>query len=339
MMAKYFASSKLDVTFLFSGRAPDKFFDMACFGDYIYRRGLTFYTESGRVRKSKTLLHNNLPQFIKDVHELDISGYDVIISDYEPVTAWAGRFSHKTVIGLGHQYAFGHNIPTAGDNILSSTIMKNFAPVDVPIGLHWDHFGYNILPPIIDTSLQANSKLNTSHNTVVVYLPFENQAEVTALLQQMPEFHFLQYSPELTDSEQGNISLRKTCHDGFKVDLCRANAVICNAGFELVSECLTLRLPIMVKPVQGQMEQQSNAAALQYLDYATVLHQLQSRELIENWLRSDKKIPDVVFPDVARTVVNTLQNCSIYELHQLPAILTEQLWPGHQSLSMELLHA
>ncbi len=321
MMAKSFAevaaNNKLEVTFFFSGRDKDQYFDMECFGDYRCQRGLTFVTKAGAIHPIKTLLHNNIFVCLKDIIALDLEPYDLIITDYEPITAWAGKLRKKKVLGLGHQYAFNHDIPTAGKNIVVDNIMRHFAPATIGLGLHWHHFGFNILPPIIDNQ----AKRNQSNDKVLVYLPFENQHTVTALLNGLPEYQFIQYSPELVDNEQHNVSIRKTCHDNFKRDLASAKAVICNAGFGLVSECLNMHLPVMAKPVKGQIEQLSNAKALQQLGYAQTLENLDA-QLIQQWLDGEKTTPAIRFPNVAKAIVDWILETQC----QHPEKLTQKLW-------------
>lgn len=317
MMAKYFSKSNVDITYLFSGREQNLLFDMECFGDYQHRKGLTFVTQAGSVCYGRTALHNNMPRFIRDVMTLDLDPYDVILTDFEPVTAWAGKLNGKEVIGVGHQYAFGSNVPKAGANFVANAVMRHFAPVSLGIGYHWHHFGHdNILPPIIDHNLTATS----SGDFILVYLPFEHQHTVTALLNCLGKFKFIQYSPELTDSTKANVTLRKTCHDGFKRDLSRCRGVICNAGFELISECLSMQLPLLVKPVQGQMEQLSNAAALQKLGYACTIDQL-NLDAVANWLDNDKQVPSLSFPNVAKAIVDWLQCHQREDIRQLAARL------------------
>ena len=53
-------------------------------------------------------------RFLRDARELDLTGYDLVVSDYEPVVSRAGRKQGRRVIGIGHQYAFGPDTPTAG---------------------------------------------------------------------------------------------------------------------------------------------------------------------------------------------------------------------------------
>ena len=96
MMAKHFTRQNADVTYLFSGRDPEHYFAMDDFGDYQHRRGLTFTTEAGKVNYLKTVRDNNIFQFFNDVRNLDVSAYDLVISDFEPVTAWAAKLAKKS---------------------------------------------------------------------------------------------------------------------------------------------------------------------------------------------------------------------------------------------------
>ncbi|TKB44708.1 MJ1255/VC2487 family glycosyltransferase [Thalassotalea mangrovi] len=320
MMAKYLAESDVDVTYLFSGRPAERYFEMAVFGDYQCRRGLTFATQAGKINYLQTTFGNNLWQFAREVRELPVDDYDLIITDFEPVTAWAGKLARKPVLGIGHQYAFGKNTPLAGESWLAKKIMRHFAPADYSLGLHWAPYNDNVLPPIIDTSLSRQK----CENFCLVYLPFEDQRQVTALLNQYPDYQFIQYSPELTDQQQGNVLCQQAAHQRFKEHLARASGVICSSGFELVSECLHLGLPILTKPTQGQMEQHSNALALQQLKKATVMQSLDNAS-IRRWLAqlsvNDKRVASAI-PDVAPHVVNWI----LAGEWQSYRALTELLW-------------
>lgn len=299
-MAAHLRARGADVTYLISGRERERLFDMECFGDYEHRTGLTMVQENGAVLFAPTLLRSHPLQFIRDVRALDVAPYDLIISDFEPVTAWAAKLSNKICMGIGHQYAFSATIPRRGDNFASDMVMKYFAPVNIPIGLHWHHFDTDILPPIIDTQLQ--SKRNQDSH-ILVYLPFEDQSTVTQLLHRFGDLRFAQYSPDLSDGESGNVSLRRTNLHGFRDDLCRAEAVICNAGFELVSECLHIGIPALVKPVMGQMEQLSNAHALQQLGWGSATDTIDF-ETLRAWLYGERRIVPVQYPDVAAALTD-----------------------------------
>ena len=321
IMAKYFAESDVDVTYLFSGRPANQLFDMEIFGGYFYRQGLTFVSKAGKVNYLASAYRNNIVRFIYDVYSLNLDEFDLVITDFEPVTAWAAKLKKKPVLGIGHQYAFGENTPITGENIIAKSVMKYFAPANSSLGLHWAPFGDNVLPPIID----VNMKSDKDEDLIVVYLPFEDQQTVTNILNQMPDKRFIQYSSDLTDGEQGNVDLRAASYQGFKNDLCRAGGVICNSGFELVSECLHLGLPILTKPMTGQMEQLSNALALKKLGLAQVMQSLEPIT-IADWLENRKLIIERPMPDVAKEIVKAVLN-----VKQIPVKeIADNLWRQYQ---------
>lgn len=316
-MAEVFREHAVEVTWLFSGRERNQLFDMAPFGSFLHRRGLTFATRAGSVRYRRTLRQNNLPQFLRDVRELPLAGFELVVTDFEPVTAWAGRRAGIPTIGIGHQYAFGQDTPIAGGHWLARQIMDRFAPVDRPVGLHWHPYNSNVLPPILD--LPEHSGDASDH--VLVYLPFEDASAVSALLQRFPEFRFHLYGPGLDAAEHGNVSLHPTSVQAFKRDLASCAGVICNSGFELISECLHWQKPVLTKPLMGQTEQLSNALALGQLGHATVTARLDGQSL-EPWLLQRPASPKLRFPDVAGTLAAWLAAGAQTEI----ATLQQQLW-------------
>ncbi|MAY35049.1 MAG: hypothetical protein CMN84_03010 [Spongiibacteraceae bacterium] len=317
MMAKHFHERKADVDFLFSGRDPERYFEMECFGDYQTRTGLSFITHQGSVSYLRTALQNRPVQFLREVRDLDVSGYDVILTDFEPVTAWAGKLLGCPVIGIGHQYAFHHpGVPRSKGDILSRLILRCFAPVSTGLGLHWSDFGGPIVPPIVNTSVTSQEG-----NSILVYLPFEDQQRVTRLLNQLNGWHFIQYSPDLQDGRDGNVDTRQTSFSGFKQNLQSCRAVICNAGFELISECLYLGKTVLAKPVAGQGEQIANALALSQLNYADIMHEL-SLNQIQNWLSALPEARRVQYPDVAAALVEWVLSEQWHDTRGL----SEDLW-------------
>lgn len=292
--------NNINVQYLFSGRPKSQLFDMEIFGDYWHRRGLTFITNNGKVDNLKTALHNNIFQFGYDIATLNLSKFDLVITDFEPIVAWAGKLKNKRVLGIGHQYAFGQNTPVTGDTLLTRAIMKNFAPASMGLGLHWHNYDTNVFPPIIDTKLTPK----ISQPCILVYLPFENQHKITNLLLQFPETTFIQYAPNLVDKTVNNVLHRKTSL-AFKKDLTKSTGVICNSGFELISECLHLGIPILTKPLNGQMEQHSNALALQQLNYATTVNSL-NLSTIEHWLKNKQVPQPKPIPNVAKAIAKLI---------------------------------
>lgn len=316
-MAAALARWPVEVTWLFSGRPREALFDMEPFGDFEHRHGLSFTTRAGRLRYWETLVNNNLPRFLREARELDLSGYDLLVSDYEPVVARAARQQGRRVIGIGHQYAFGPDTPRAGASWLQERIMSHFAPVDLPLGLHWHPYSDNILPPILDLPDLPVSR----GDHLLVYLPFEDQDAVTRILQGFPQRQFVQYSAALGDEIQANVTRRKADIEGFKRHLASSAGVICNSGFELISECLQWRKPVLTKPLDGQMEQHSNAIALHQLGYASTTAVF-DHQALEQWLADPHVTADIQFPDVAAVLAEWLAT----DCAASPASLSARLW-------------
>ncbi|MFT7560353.1 MAG: hypothetical protein ACI93R_002271 [Flavobacteriales bacterium] len=300
-MNHYFSEFGIEVDYLFSGRNRAGFWDMEPFGKWRCHRGLTFHHKAGKLDFVKTITQNNALTFLKDIRELDLSPYDIVLTDFEPITAWASKRQKKTCIGMGHQYAFSHDAPKRGDDFLPSTIMKNFAPADIGLGLHWHHFNSLILPPIAESHASNDP---SDPNKIVVYLGFEDTEEVIKLLEPFDDHLFVFYGPFKHLESRGHIQLKPLSRENFQYDLATAAGVICNAGFELSSEAIQLGKKLLIKPLHGQMEQLSNALALEQLDLGMAMDSLDPN-IVREWLDNGKG-QKITYPNVARSIAQWL---------------------------------
>lgn len=316
-LAEHFAATSITVDFLFSGRNRQDFFDMDIFGNWRCCKGLTFIHEAGELSIAKTLYKNSLKTLLRDIKQLDLSDYDLVLTDFEPITAWAAKQQHKTCIGVGHQYAFSYAVPTRGNNIIARNIMRFFAPAAIELGLHWHHFGQPILPPIAQVHY-ANLPVDPAK--IVVYLGFEAHDDIVQLLEPFKEYLFVVYGPYSHYQSYDHIQCKPLSRQGFQMDLATANGVICNAGFELASEAIQLGKKLLVKPLHGQMEQLSNAKALEELGLGMTMDTLDARQ-VQQWLNHfDAK--RVIYPDVAKAIVQWLQKGDFSQ----PELLAQNLW-------------
>jgi uncharacterized protein (TIGR00661 family) len=288
-----------DLRVVVSGRDPTLLWDMEIFEPYTALRGLTFATHRGRIQYLQTARELNLVRFYADIRAFDARGLDLVISDYEPVTARIARRHRLPSIGIGHQYAFCHDIPVRGQNPLARCILDHFAPVDYPIGLHWHHFEQPILPPVVP---EFSSPPEPVPNKILVYLPFEGIADILQLLGPFDAHAFFIYHQLQQPEGTGHLNLRPYSRDGFLNDLADCSGVITNAGFELVSEALTLGKKILVKPLAGQMEQLSNAAALTELNMGLAMKRLDATA-VERFLGKPDGVR-VHYPNVARLIAD-----------------------------------
>lgn len=314
-----FAEKNVDIEYLFSGRDPDKYFSMDLFEKRSFKTGFTFATKNNRIDHIGTVRGLNVPRFIKDVKQIDINQYDLVITDYEPITAWRAKVSGAPVIGIGHQYAFRSKAPRSKADLAGNLLLKYFAPAKHALGVHWHHFGGSVLPPIIDTTL---TRSNILPNYYVVYLPFDDSRRIVRLLKNIPDAQFVVYSPHVnTCSRHENVTLRKTQQEAFKEDLAKASGVITSCGFGLVSEALHVGLPLLAVPVAGQIEQLANAEALKLLGLASTVPSL-TLDNISTFINDRSHTAKQNYPDVAAALVNHLLSDDWQNTNKL----VQQMW-------------
>ena len=283
-----------DVDFLFSGRKREEMYGMEPFGDFATRRGLTFAFNHGQISPIGTVAQNNCFELLKDIATLDLKGYDLVITDYEPITAWAAKIKGVPSLGIGHQYAFRDDIPRAGFNRATLVGMNWFAPASQSFGIHWHHFDQDILPPMFEF---PDMQKDVDPRKIVVYLNFEDVQDVVSLVDGFTDYDFHIYSSKIQEIQDlGHLKLKPTS-SLFKHDIETCAGVICGAGFELPTEALYMGKKILVKAMDGQPEQKSNALALKQLGLGDVMVRLDPED-VKLWLEKPQG-PRVVYPDTA----------------------------------------
>lgn len=280
-----------------SGCGKDKVYDRRVFRPMNHFKGFTFRFHDGKINVPDTVRQLPVLEFAKDVLTLDTRSYDLVVTDFEPVTAMAARVSRVPSIGIGHQYAFLYDIPIIKTHPADRLIMNYFAPADHPLGFHWHHFNQPIVPPVIPSHVRPMGKIDPQ--LILVYLPFETRERIRDLVSGLPDFKFSVYGGDNRNrlEADGNILWHPFSKTTFFQDLALCSGVICNAGFELPSEALFLGKKLLVKPLKGQFEQGSNALALERLRLGSAMKEL-DRARVENWLARDRgRIRN--YPDVA----------------------------------------
>lgn len=294
MLAGHFASHGIEVDYFFSGRPAERYFDMDCFGNYRTREGLSFVTEQGRINALKTARELSPLRFISDVKRLDVSSYDVVLNDFEPISAWAAKTQGVPVIAMSHQASFLHDsVPVPGANYWHRQFIRSFAPANVYLGVHWQPFHSHVLPPFVSqTSTQGVCP--SVANKILVYLPFEQLSSVIDYLNDFPDMEFYCYHPDAQNQSIKHVHLRSPSRQGFLIDLANSSGVVANAGFELSTEALHFGKKLLLKPLHGQFEQLANILALEHLGLAQSMQYLNPNAL-DDWMRlSNNK--SIAFP-------------------------------------------
>lgn len=270
--------------------------------------GLGFvFGKNGGIDYKETFIQANIKRFLFEIKSLPVRDYDVVISDFEPVTSWACRLKGKTCVGLSHQIAVMNKYAPrpAKIDLLGKAVLKWYAPADIQIGYHFQRYDQNIFKPVIRNEIRSLPVTNDGHFTV--YLPAYSAKSVIKLLNHFPFTQWQVFSKDcLKEYKAGHIKIMPVTNEAFMKSMACSEGVLCGGGFQTPSEVLFLNKKLMVVPMRGQYEQQCNAAALKELG-VPIIKNLKYKQVkkIKNWLEADTKIA-LSFPHETQEVVNTV---------------------------------
>jgi len=120
-----------------------------------------------------------------------------------------------------------------------------------------------LVPPIIRPAVQALRPKKGDHVLVYYNQPEGSDYVLDRLRQVDARFIVYNFDPPEPPEAYPNLTFKQPSLDGFLDDLARSRAVVCTAGFTLISEALYLGKPLLVVPNQGIFEQTLNALFLQ----------------------------------------------------------------------------
>ena len=269
-------------------------------------KGLSFiFGKKGGVALWKTFTKANLRKLVKSIHQLPIDEYDLVINDFEPVSAWACQLKGKPCISLSHQAAVldeSFPLPDNSDK-MGRIILKNYAPATAKYGFHFSGNGETIFTPVIRRQLRKQRITNEGHYTV--YLPSYDDKTLIKRLSKYKDVTWDVFSKHNSKKMvYKNITIRPVNNILFTESMASSAGVLCGAGFETPAEALHLGKKLLVIPMKNQYEQQLNAAALKAMG-VPVIKSLKSKfePVINDWLLNGKTIP-VNYPDNTQQIVD-----------------------------------
>ena len=256
--------------------------------------GLNYaFGKNGGIDFWQTLKKIKLIRFFKEIKSLPVTNYDLIINDFEPVSAWAAKYKKVNIVSLSHQNAvLDKTSPKTNDtkNFLEKLILKYYAPSKNKFGFHFKSYGPLTFTPIIRNEIRNIKKSNKGHYTV--YLPSYNDDKIVKILSKIPivKWHIFSKETKILIFKK-NISIYPVNEFDFIKSMASSRGVICGAGFETPSEALYLGKKLLVIPMKNQYEQKCNAFALKEMG-ATVLKKLNKKRIskILKWIESDKAV-------------------------------------------------
>jgi uncharacterized protein (TIGR00661 family) len=267
--------------------------------------GLSFvFGKNGGIDLHATYASNRFRRFLKEVNSIALEGYDLVISDFEPISAWACHLQSKTCVGLSNQAALLMGDVPMSDVLdpVGRFILANYAPVTRSYGFHFQRYNSRISTPIIRKEVRTIPVTDRGHYTV--YLPAHDAENIISTLLLLPKVRWEVFSKRAKYAYQvDNVHVRPIEGRPFLESMASSSGVLSAAGFGTTSEALFLRKKLCVVPMSGQYEQCCNAEALSQMGVLT-LPSLRRKHLpkLEEWLASESRLR-VNYPDNADEVV------------------------------------
>lgn len=272
-------------------------------------KGLGFvFGKKGGIDLLETYKKSNLHTLFTEINTLPIEQYDLVINDFEPVSAWACFIKNKTCISLSHQAAvLNKKAPQPKHvDIIGKAVLKKYAPTTVQYGFHFKAYDTTIYTPVIRQQVRAlQPSINNGHYTV--YLPAYSDKRIVKILSECKETNWEVFSKHNKKAfQQGKITVSPINNDDFIKSMSTAAGVLCGAGFETPAEAMFLQKKLLVIPMKKQYEQHCNAAALKEMG-VPVMKSLKLKRLAELnlWLQSSTKVT-VDYPDITEAIIDNI---------------------------------
>lgn len=269
--------------------------------------GISFIIgQKGGVDLTETAKSLSPGRFLINVLSLPVQQYDVVISDFEPVSAWACLIRGKSCIGLSHQNAVLHPsspLPDFKDPV-GKFILEHYAPSSFRYGFSFKPYEDHIFPPVIRPAVRNARPVTGNHYTV--YLPSYSDLQISRVLKNVSAVKWEVFSKHSkTEYTDANIHFRPVSLSAYTESLLNCAGLVCNAGFEGPAEAIFLGKKLCVIPMKGQYEQYCNAAFLKSMGIRVLDQFTGSAPMLADWIENAVAL-QISFPDLTAQILETL---------------------------------
>ncbi len=266
--------------------------------DILEIEGLSISVDDNRVSKLKTITKNlkklpagrrglrNLRDLFRDFQP------DVVITDFEPMTAYLAEHYHVPLITVDNQHRMryvDYKSPPKRKKEAKRIrrlirLMIPWPSVSLVIALNSGKIKNDrtfLFSPIVSHDVLRLKPEQNDHTLVYLTSGYDSLLPV---LKTYGREKFLVYGYD-RDVVDNNLHFKKASRDGFIHDLASAKSVIATAGFTLISESLHLQKPYLAMPMNGQFEQELNAFQLEEMKYGMSMPSVSSSQIGEFFYR------------------------------------------------------
>ena len=276
------------------------------------RKGLSFvFGKKGGIDLVNTFRQMKTKRFLQEMRSIPVDNYDLVINDFEPLSAWACKNRQVPCIAMSHQFAvIGKQAPVPKKyDPIAWLLLRYYAPCTMGIGFHFNEYDAATFTPVIRSEIRNAYLRNLGHYTV--YLPAYSDKKIIKVLSKHKGTSWQIFSKHAKKTySEGNCWIRPINNHEFISSCSSSEGVLCGAGFETPAEALHMKKKLLVIPMKNQYEQHCNAAALRQMG-VPVIKKLSEKQYdkIASWLAGDEIIR-VNYPDKTLQAIRSILSTS-----------------------------
>lgn len=277
------------------------------------RKGFSFiFGKKGGIDFYKTIKQFQSKRFLNEIKNLPVQEYDLVINDFEPISAWACKIKNVPCIAMSHQYAVLHPAspkPAKADPF-AWMVLKYYAPCKTGVGFHFKSFAENIFTPVIRSEIRNATLTNLGHYTV--YLPAYDDDKLVSFFSKFKNVQWQIFSKHTKKTYRlNNCSIQPVSAAAFTISFTSCAGILCGAGFETPAEALYMGKKLLIVPMKHQYEQHCNAAGAAELG-VPVIKKLKKKyvHLVDAWI-NDSKVIQVDYQDETSKIIDQVLSLSL----------------------------
>ena len=277
------------------------------------RKGFSFiFGKKGGIDFYKTIKQFQSKRFLNEIKNLPVQEYDLVINDFEPISAWACKIKNVPCIAMSHQYAVLHPAspkPAKADPF-AWMVLKYYAPCKTGVGFHFKSFAENIFTPVIRSEIRNATLTNLGHYTV--YLPSYDDEKLVSFFSKFKNVQWQIFSKHTKKTYRlNNCSIQPVSAAAFTISFTSCAGILCGAGFETPAEALYMGKKLLIVPMKHQYEQHCNAAGAAELG-VPVIKKLKKKyvHLVDAWI-NDSKVIQVDYQDETSKIIDQVLSLSL----------------------------
>lgn len=252
--------------------------------------------------KSVSKLH--LYNLLRDIRTFPLEKYDLIINDFEPVTAWAARLRKKEIVSLSHQCSFASPLTPRPDkkDFFAEKVLVHYAPCKNLVGFHFKPYDTFIHTPVIRSEVRQMEVSNKGH--ITVYLPAYADQILVKIFSKVKLVRWEIFSKHTKiPYDYQNVSVKPVSGKEYNESLASSLGLLTGGGFESPAEAIHLGKKLLVIPMTDQYEQKCNAEALRLMG-VPVVHKMDEHFIptLQQWIENTPAL-DLQFPDETEKLI------------------------------------